>query len=80
LRKVFCAKDENHILIDADYSQIELRVLADISGDESLIKSFQNNEDIHRSTAAEVFGVPLEMVTNKMRSRAKAVNSELFTA
>lgn len=74
LRKVFCAADENHILVDADYSQIELRVLADISGDESLIKSFINDEDIHRATAAEVFGVPLEMVTNKMRSRAKAVN------
>lgn len=74
LRKVFCAADENHVLVDADYSQIELRVLADISGDESLIKSFLNDEDIHRATAAEVFGVPLEMVTNKMRSRAKAVN------
>lgn len=74
LRKVFCAEDENHILVDADYSQIELRVLADISGDESLIKSFINDEDIHRATAAEVFGVPLEMVTGKMRSRAKAVN------
>jgi len=74
LRKAFCAKDNNHILIDADYSQIELRVLADISGDENLINSFLNNEDIHKRTASEVFGVPLEMVTNKMRSRAKAVN------
>ncbi len=74
LRKVFTAQDKNHILIDADYSQIELRVLADMSGDQSLIRSFLDNEDIHRRTAAEVFNVPLEMVTNSMRSRAKAVN------
>jgi DNA polymerase-1 len=74
LRKVFTAQDKNHILVDADYSQIELRVLADMSGDDNLIRSFLNNEDIHRRTAAEVFNVPLEMVTNSMRSRAKAVN------
>jgi DNA polymerase-1 len=74
LRKAFTAQDRQHVLIDADYSQIELRVLADISGDESLIRSFINNEDIHQRTAAEVFNVPLEMVTKSMRSRAKAVN------
>lgn len=74
LRKAFTAQDRQHVLIDADYSQIELRVLADISGDENLIQSFINNEDIHQRTAAEVFNVPLEMVTKSMRSRAKAVN------
>ena len=61
-------------LVDADYSQIELRVLAHMSGDERLIGAFINGEDIHTRTAAEVYGVPLEMVTHEMRSSAKAVN------
>ena len=61
-------------LVDADYSQIELRVLAHMSGDERLIAAFINGEDIHTRTAAEVYGVPLEMVTHEMRSSAKAVN------
>ncbi len=74
LRKAFAAKDENHLLIDADYSQIELRVLADIANDESFITSFLNDEDIHARTASEVFHVPLDMVTSTMRSKAKAVN------
>ena len=74
LRKAFAAKDENHLLIDADYSQIELRVLADIANDESFIASFLNDEDIHARTASEVFHVPLDMVTSTMRSKAKAVN------
>ncbi len=74
LRKAFVACDENHVLIDADYSQIELRVLADISQDENLIQAFIEDKDIHTITASEVFDVPLEMVTSSMRSRAKAVN------
>ncbi|WP_407724980.1 DNA polymerase I [Ruminococcus sp. JL13D9] len=73
MRKFFCAKD-GWILVDADYSQIELRVLAHISGDENMIEAFKNNDDIHAITASQVFNMPLEMVTPLMRSRAKAVN------
>lgn len=73
LRKFFVA-GEGCVLIDADYSQIELRVLAHISGDETLINAFLNDEDIHALTASQVFGVPLDMVTPEMRKRAKAVN------
>lgn len=74
IRKAFVAKDSDHILVDADYSQIELRVLAHISGDEKFIEAFNNNEDIHTKTASEVFGVEKEDVDSEMRSRAKAVN------
>ena len=74
IRKVFVPSDEDYILTDADYSQIELRVLAHISGDENLISAFKNNEDIHVSTASKVFGVPKEEVTPFLRNRAKAVN------
>ena len=73
MRKFFCAKD-GWLLVDADYSQIELRVLAHISGDENMIEAFKNNDDIHAITASQVFNMPLEMVTPLMRSRAKAVN------
>ncbi len=73
LRKFFVAK-EGHILLDADYSQIELRILAHISGDETMQKAFINNEDIHTQTAAAIMGLPVDMVTPKIRSRAKAVN------
>ncbi|MBO5869858.1 MAG: DNA polymerase I [Clostridia bacterium] len=73
LRKFFVA-DEGCILIDADYSQIELRVLAHVSGDQTLINAFINGEDIHTVTASQVFGVPIEAVTSEMRKRAKAVN------
>jgi DNA polymerase-1 len=73
IRKFFIAGD-NKILIDADYSQIELRVLAHISGDETLINAFKDNLDIHRLTASQVFGVPEDAVTPEMRSGAKAVN------
>lgn len=73
MRKFFTAK-EGCVLVDADYSQIELRVLAHISGDENMIAAFQNNDDIHAITASQVFNMPLEMVTPLMRSRAKAVN------
>lgn len=61
-------------LIDADYSQIELRVLAALADDENMIRAFNNGEDIHKTTAAQVFGLPQEMVTPLLRSRAKAVN------
>ncbi len=74
IRKVFVASDENHILVDADYSQIELRVLAHISGDPTFIDAFVRNQDIHRRTASEIFGVPMDQVTDEQRSSAKAVN------
>ncbi len=74
LRKMFVAKDEEHLLLDADYSQIELRVLAHIAKDDTMIRAFRENEDIHTVTAAGVFGVPAFMVTPEMRRHAKAVN------
>lgn len=73
LRKFFIAKD-GCILADADYSQIELRVLADIADDEVMIEAFNNDEDIHRTTASQVFSLPPELITPLLRSRAKAVN------
>ena len=74
IRKAFIARDENHSLLAADYSQIELRIIAALSGEENMIKAFQNGEDIHRSTAAKVFNVALEEVTKEQRSHAKTVN------
>lgn len=74
IRKVFIPENNSYILSDADYSQIELRVLAHISGDENMIEAFRNNEDIHTATASGVFGVTKQEVTSVMRSRAKAVN------
>ncbi len=74
IRKAFIARDENYTLVSADYSQIELRIIAALSGEENMIKAFQNNEDIHKSTAAKVFNVPLEEVTKEQRSNAKTVN------
>ncbi len=74
IRKAFIARDENHTLLSADYSQIELRIIAALSGEDNMIKAFQNNEDIHKSTAAKVFNVPLEEVTKEQRSNAKTVN------
>lgn len=74
IRKAFIAKDENYTLVSADYSQIELRIIAALSGEENMIKAFQNHEDIHRSTAAKVFNIPLEEVTKEQRSHAKTVN------
>ncbi|NLB41309.1 MAG: DNA polymerase I, partial [Clostridiales bacterium] len=74
IRRVFTASDEEHILVDADYSQIELRVLAHISGDPNLIEAFQEKQDIHRRTAADIFGVSMDEVTEEQRSSAKAVN------
>lgn len=74
IRKVFVPSYPSWRLVDADYSQIELRLLAHISGDPSFINAFVSGEDIHRRTASEVFGVPLDLVTQEMRSAAKAVN------
>lgn len=74
IRKAFIARDENYSLVSADYSQIELRIIAALSGEENMIKAFQNNEDIHKSTAAKVFNVPLDEVTKEQRSHAKTVN------
>ena len=73
IRKVFVPKD-GYILMDADYSQIELRVLAHMSGDEQLIDAYRQDEDIHRITASKVFHVPFEEVTDLQRRNAKAVN------
>ena len=73
LRKFFVAK-EGCVLVDADYSQIELRVLAHVANDSGMIEAFKENDDIHRNTAAQVFHMPREMVTPLIRSRAKAVN------
>ena len=74
IRKAFIARDENYTLVSADYSQIELRIIAALSGEENMIKAFQNHEDIHKSTASKVFNVPLEEVTREQRSHAKTVN------
>lgn len=74
IRKAFIARDENYTLVSADYSQIELRIIAALSGEENMIKSFQNGEDIHASTAAKVFNITLEEVTREQRSHAKTVN------
>ena len=73
MRKFFVAKP-GCVLVDADYSQIELRVLADAADDKTMIDAFNNGDDIHAITASQVFNMPLEMVTPLMRSRAKAVN------
>ncbi len=73
LREFFVA-DKGKVLVDADYSQIELRVLASMSSDDNMISAFQSGADIHTATAAQVFGLPIDMVTPVLRSRAKAVN------
>lgn len=73
IRKMFIASEGNE-LVCADYSQIELRLMAQFSGDETMLHAFNNNVDIHATTASKVFGVPLEMVTSDMRRQAKAVN------
>src|SRR5690606_33772203 len=74
IRKAFIASDEQHVLLSADYSQIELRVVAAISGDVQMIQAFKDQKDIHRATAARVYGVSEAEVTNDMRRNAKAVN------
>jgi DNA polymerase-1 len=74
VRKAFIPRDEDHVLLSADYSQIELRIVAAISGDPAMCEAFRLGKDIHRATAAKVFGVPEEEVTKEMRYKAKSVN------
>lgn len=74
IRKMFVPRDADHILLSADYSQIELRIIAALSEDEAMINAFKNGEDIHAATAAKVFGVPLAEVSRSQRSNAKTVN------
>lgn len=74
IRKAFVARDENYLIMSADYSQIELRIIAALSQEPNMIESFKNGEDIHRSTASRVFNVALEEVTKEQRSHAKTVN------
>ena len=74
VRKAFVPRDDNHSLLAADYSQIELRIIAALSQEENMIEAFKNGEDIHASTAARVFNVSLDEVTREQRSNAKTVN------
>lgn len=74
IRKAFIARNDEYTIVSADYSQIELRIIAALSGDPEMVRSFQNGEDIHASTAAKVFNVPLAEVTREQRSHAKTVN------
>lgn len=74
IRKAFVAKDEAHVLLAADYSQIELRVIAALSEEDTMIEAFKNGEDIHASTASKVFGIALSEVSREQRSQAKTVN------
>ena len=74
IRKAFIPRDDKHTLLASDYSQVELRIMASLSGDEGMIEAFKNGEDIHAATAAKVFGVDSKEVTREMRSKAKAVN------
>ena len=74
VRKAFVPRDENYVLLAADYSQIELRIIAALSEEDTMISAFQNGEDIHASTASRVFNVPIEDVTREQRSNAKTVN------
>lgn len=74
VRKAFIPRDEDHVLLAADYSQIELRIIAALSQEDNMIKAFKENQDIHASTAANVFNVSIEEVTREQRSNAKTVN------
>lgn len=74
IRKAFVPRDENHVLLASDYSQIELRLVAELSGDKNMTEAFQSGRDIHRATAALVFDVPYEEVTREQRYQAKTVN------
>ncbi|MEO9003889.1 MAG: DNA polymerase, partial [Ginsengibacter sp.] len=74
IRKAFIPRNSDHLIISADYSQIELRIVAAISGDEAMSNAFRQGKDIHTATAAKVFNVPEEEVTKEMRYRAKSVN------
>jgi DNA polymerase-1 len=74
IRKAFIAKTADHCLLSADYSQIELRILAHLSQDATLIESFRCGEDVHRRTASKIFGIPPDEVTPEQRARAKTIN------
>ncbi len=74
VRKAFIPRDENHVILAADYSQIELRLIAELSEEKTMMEAFINGEDIHAATAAKVFGVELDAVTREQRSNAKTVN------
>jgi DNA polymerase-1 len=74
IRKAFVARDKKHVLVSADYSQIELRIVAAISGDKNLCQAFKTGKDIHTATAAKVFNVDEKEVTKEMRYKAKSVN------
>lgn len=74
IRKAFVPRDENHVLLSADYSQIELRLMAAFSGDESMLEAFNTGRDIHSTTAAKIFKLPLDEVTSDMRRKAKTAN------
>lgn len=74
IRKAFVARNEDYILLSADYSQIELRIIAELSKDEGMIEAFKSGQDIHQATASKVYNVPLEEVTGDMRRNAKMVN------
>jgi DNA polymerase-1 len=78
VRKAFIPRDEHHVLMAADYSQIELRIIAEISGDEGMLEAFQKGQDIHRATAARVFGIPYDEVSKEQRYRAKTVNFSII--
>ncbi len=78
VREAFIPRDKDHILLSADYSQIELRLIAEISGDEAMLDAFQKNLDIHTATAARVYGVALEDVTSDQRRAAKTVNFSII--
>lgn len=78
VREAFIPRDEDHLILAADYSQIELRIIAEISGDEAMLEAFQSGKDIHRATAARVFDVPYDEVTREQRYRAKTVNFSLI--
>jgi DNA polymerase-1 len=74
IRKAFVPRDNQHVLMSADYSQIELRIIASISGDESMINDFKEGHDIHTATAAKIYGVPMNLVDKDMRRSAKSIN------
>jgi DNA polymerase-1 len=74
IRKAFIARDNDHVLVSADYSQIELRLVAEIAQEQAMLEAFQNGLDIHQATAARVYGIELNEVTKEMRSKAKMVN------
>jgi len=78
IRKAFIPRDENHILLAADYSQIELRLIAEISGDEAMLEAFSKGQDIHRATAARVYEVPFDEVSPDQRRNAKTVNFSII--